>query len=331
MLVRRVRPWDQPASAATPEGHLRRRRELLRAIGFGALGAALGSGSVRGQAATQSAAPPAPQGSTPAAASPPSSPAASYPARRNPAYSLDRALTEETLAAHHNIFDEFASTKDGVAPAAARLRTSPWKIHVGGVVKEARTFEVAELVHRLGLEERLYRHRCVEAWGMAVPWTGFPLAKLLALCERLDGRGRFVRFVSAARPDEMPGWYASRRVFPYYEALTWEEATHELAFVATGIYGHPLPPQHGAPIRLVLPWKYGFKSAKSIVAIQLTDERPSTFWNALSPKNYSWSANVDPAETTPWPQAQETMLGSEEKCPTLPFNGYGEWVAKLYA
>ena len=166
---------------------------------------------------------------------------------------------------------------------------------------------------------------------MAVPWTGFPLAKLVELCERLPDRGQFVRFVSAARPDEMPGWYASRRVFPYYEALTIEEATHELAFVATGIYGHPLPPQHGAPIRLVLPWKYGFKSAKSIVAIQFTDERPGTFWNTLSPKKYGWSSNVDPTETVPWSQSHETMLGGEEQRPTLPFNGYGELVAKLYA
>lgn len=319
MLAKRTRPWDLPASATTPERHLQERRALLRAMGFGALGATLSGGSALAQAATSS--------------TPPQTaiPAAPYPARRHSKFVLDRELTGEALAAHHNIFDEYASTKEGVAAAAAGLRTSPWKIHVGGVVKEQRTFEVAELVQRLGLEERLYRHRCVEAWAMAVPWTGFPLARLLALCDRLDGRGKFVRFVSAARPDEMPGWYASRRVFPYYEALTFEEATHELAFVATGIYGHPLPPQHGAPIRLVLPWKYGFKSAKSIVAIQFTDERPSTFWNTLSPNKYSWTANVDPAETIPWSQSHETMLGSEEKRPTLPFNGYGESVAKLYA
>ena len=318
MLAKRRRGWELPAGAATPERLFRNRRELLRAAGFGAVGAALW----RGAAGAQEAAP------APAASAATS---ARYPAARNPAYTLDRPLTDEALAAHHNIFDEFAGSKEGVAAAAAGFRTSLWKIHVGGVVREQRTFEVAELEQLLGVEERLYRHRCVEAWAMAVPWTGFPLAKLLDLCAPLEGRGQFVRFVSAARPEEMPGWYASRRVFPYYEALTVAEARHELAFVATGIYGHPLPPQHGAPIRLVLPWKYGFKSAKSIVAIQLADERPSTFWNTLSPKKYSWSSNVDPSETNPWPQSHETMLGSEEQRPTLPFNGYGEWVAKLYA
>jgi sulfoxide reductase catalytic subunit YedY len=165
---------------------------------------------------------------------------------------------------------------------------------------------------------------------MAVPWTGFPLAKLVALAEPL-GSARFVRFVSAARPEEMPGWYASRRVFPYYEALTLAEATNELAFLATGIYGRSLPPQHGAPIRLVVPWKYGFKSAKSLVAIQFTAERPGTFWNDLAPDKYGFSSNVDPTETKPWPQSHETMLGTNEQRLTLPYNGYGEWVARLYA
>ena len=322
MHVKRRMGWELPRSAATPESVHRDRRAILAALGFGAAGALARSA---GWAAEAPAVVSAPDGAAVA------KPKSAYPATRNEAFTLDRPLTDEKLAATHNIFDEFGSQKGEIVKAAAGLRTDPWKIHVGGVVKEQRTFEVAELVERLGLEERLYRHRCVEAWAMAVPWTGFPLAKLLALVERLPDRGKFVRFVSAARPDEMPGWYSSRRVFPYYEALTWEEATNELAFVATGIYGHPLPPQHGAPIRLVLPWKYGFKSAKSIVAIQLTDERPSTFWNTLSPQKYSWSSNVDPTETNPWPQSHETPLGSEERRPTLPFNGYGEWVGKLYA
>jgi sulfoxide reductase catalytic subunit YedY len=128
----------------------------------------------------------------------------------------------------------------------------------------------------------------------------------------------------------MPGFYASKRVFPYYESITLAEATNELAFVATGIYGHPLPVQHGAPLRLVLPWKYGFKSAKSIAAVQFTAERPGTFWNDLAPDKYAFTANVDPRETSPWPQSHETMMGSDERRPTLPMNGYGEWVASLY-
>jgi sulfoxide reductase catalytic subunit YedY len=187
-----------------------------------------------------------------------------------------------------------------------------------------------DLARRLGLEERLYRFRCVETWAMAVPWTGFPLAKLVELAEPL-AKARYLRFVSAARPEEMPGWYATRRVFPYYEALTLAEAVHPLAFVATGIYGHPLPPQHGAPLRLVLPWKYGFKGAKSIVALQFTAERPGTFWSDLAPDKYDFFANVDPSVARPWPQSHESLLGSEERRPTLPFNGYADLVASLYA
>lgn len=316
MLVKRRRGWELSPSEITPENLFRDRRRLLATLGVGALGVAAGGW---------------PAGAEPEAAGAAARQAPLPPATRNAAFTLDRPLTEERLAASHNIFDEFAAEKAEVASAAAGFRTSPWRIQLGGVIESAKSFEVEELEQRLGVEERLYRHRCVEAWSMAVPWTGFPLAKLLALVDRLPGRGGFVRFVSAARPSEMPGWYGSRRVFPYYEALTYEEATHELAFVATGIYGHRLPAQHGAPIRIVLPWKYGFKSAKSIEGIQLTDERPGTFWNTLSPKKYSWAANVDPTETIPWPQSQETPLGSDEPRPTLPFNGYGEWVAKLYA
>jgi len=163
--------------------------------------------------------------------------------------------------------------------------------------------DVDLLAKRLGLEERLYRHRCVEAWAMAVPWIGFPLRKLVELARPLP-KARFLRMLSASLPDA-PGWRASRRIFPYYEALSLEEATHELAFLATGIYGHALPPQHGAPLRLVVPWKYGFKSLKSIVAFQFTENRPGTFWNDLSPANYGWLSNVDPKETTPWPQHEE--------------------------
>ncbi len=315
MLVRRRRGWESKPAEVTPESAFRDRRRFLAALGFSAAGAAI----TRLPGFAQS-------GPAPAAAS-----SQIYPAARNAAFALDRDLTVEGVAASHNIFDEFAGEKEKVAIAAAGFRTDPWKIHVGGLVKNARTFELAELIQLLGLEERLYRHRCVEAWAMAVPWTGFPLAKLIALCDPIPDRGRFVRFVSAGRPEEMPGWYASRRVFPYYEALTIAEATNELAFVATGIYGHPLPPQHGAPMRLVLPWKYGFKSAKSIVALQFTDERPGTFWNDLAPRYYAWSSNVDPTETKPFPQSEETMIGTGEKRPSQPFNGYGEWVAKLYA
>ena len=313
MWVKRPRPWDIPDSEATPESVYTDRRRLIATMGLGAIGLAMTAKS---------------GGAQPAAT--PISDASVGAAQRNPRYVLDRALTEELAAARHNIFDEFALERGRVWEAAAGFRTSPWKIHIGGQVAKALTLDVDELVRLAGgVEERLYRHRCVERWAMAVPWTGFPLARLVEIAAPLAA-ARFVRVLTVSKPDEMPGWYASKRVFPYYEGLSIEEATNELAFLATGIYGHPLPPQHGAPIRLVVPWKYGFKSAKSLVAFQFTAEQPATFWSQLSPDRYDFWANVDPKSTKPWAQGEETMLGTEERRATLPFNGYGEMVAHLY-
>jgi sulfoxide reductase catalytic subunit YedY len=303
--------WEIPERDATPERVFADRRRLVAAMGLGAVGLAVRTAS----------------GAQPEDETAPASAAA---LQRNPRYVLDRPLTEEMAAARHNIFDEFALERGRVWEAAAGFRTSPWKIHIGGQVTKALTLDVEELVNRAGgVEERLYRHRCVERWAMAVPWTGFPLRRLVEIAEPLAA-ARFVRVLSVSKPDEMPGWYASKRVFPYYEALSIEEATNELAFLATGIYGHPLPPQHGAPIRLVVPWKYGFKSAKSLVAFQFTAEQPPTFWSQLSPDRYDFWANVDPKSSKPWAQSEETMLGTEERRETLPFNGYGEMVAHLY-
>ena len=249
---------------------------------------------------------------------------------RNDRYKLDRPLTEELAAARHNIFDEFAAERDKVWIAAKDFVTAPWKIHIGGQIKKEKTVDVQDLVRAFGVEERLYRHRCVETWAMAVPWLGFPLKALVDFAEPL-AKVRYLRMVSFSSPEQAPGWYASRRVFPYYEGLTLAEATHDLAFLATGIYGHDLPPQHGAPIRLVVPWKYGFKSIKSIVAFQFTAEKPGTFWNELAPDKYTFASNVDPSALHPWPQNEETMLGTGEKRKTLPYNGYGELVKTLYA
>jgi sulfoxide reductase catalytic subunit YedY len=308
MHVRIPPGWELPEREATPERVFRERRRFVAALGLGTIAGAL---PLRAQE----------RGAPPGTA----------PARRDPRFTLDRPLTEEDVAARHNIFDEFAAERDRVWQAAAGFRTEPWRVHIGGQVKAAKTLDVAELVRLAGgAEERLYRHRCVETWAMAVPWTGIPLKRLVELAEPL-GKARYLRVVSAARPAEMPGWYATRRVFPYYEALRLDEATSELAFLATGIYGHPLPPQHGAPLRLVLPWKYGFKSAKALVAFAFTAERPGTFWSDLSPDKYDFLANVDPAVPKPWPQTHETMLGTEERRETRPYNGYGDFVAALYA
>jgi methionine sulfoxide reductase catalytic subunit len=300
MLVRRVRGWHLPESQVTDEASYLNRRRFLQ----GTIGAAVAL-------------------SLEAEEKPPTVP-------RNERYKLDRPLTEEKVAARHNIFDEFALERDKVWIAAKDFVTSPWKIHIGGQIQKQKTLDVADLIKLMGIEERLYRHRCVETWAMAVPWMGFPLKKLVDFAQPL-AKARYLRMVSFAMPEKAPGWYASRRVFPYYEALTLAEATHELAFLATGIYGHELPPQHGAPIRLVVPWKYGFKSIKSIVSFQFTAEQPGTFWNELSPDKYTFLSNVEPDNPRPWPQSEETMLGTGEKRKTLLYNGYADLVAPLYA
>ena len=236
------------------------------------------------------------------------------------------------MAARYNNFYEFSSAKDDVWKGVRNFRIQPWSLRVDGLVARPATFDVGELVRRMPLEERVYRFRCVEAWAMVVPWTGFPLRALL---ERVEPRAgaRYVRFESFDRPSEAP----ARRLrpwlpWPYTEGLTLAEATNELTFVATGAYGHPLPKQHGAPLRIVIPWKYGFKGPKSIVRITLTDERPATFWNTIAPDEYGFVSNIEPDVPHPrWSQKTERMLGTGERRPTLLYGGYGEWVAHLYA
>jgi sulfoxide reductase catalytic subunit YedY len=314
MLIRIPPRWHLPERTATAESDYLGRRGFLRNL------AAAGAGL----AALPLAAAPAKR--TKKATDPRTR---FYPARRNDRYTLDRPLSDEKVVGRSNIFDEFSLDREKVWTLAKDFVTTPWAIHIGGSVEKAIRIDVDELVKKLGVEERLYRHRCVEAWAMAVPWSGIPLAKLVEFAQPL-ATAKYVKMISFSCPEKMPGFYDSRRVFPYYEALTLAEATNELAFLATGIYGHPLPPQHGAPIRLVVPWKYGLKSIKSILSFQFSPERPGTSWSDLSPRNYTWESNVDPTATQPWPQNEETMIGTGEKRPTLPYNGYGEYVAGLY-
>jgi sulfoxide reductase catalytic subunit YedY len=304
MVVRRAREWSLPEREVTPEAlFLDRRAVLASALRLGAAWAGLGA-----------AAPARPL----------------YPAVRNADLSVDRPATREELASSYNNFYEFGPTK-GIAGRAAGLTTQPWTLEVGGLVERPARFDVDDLLRRVELEERVYRFRCVEAWAMVVPWTGFPLRRLL---EQAGPRpeARYVRFESFLRRSEAIGqllsfWYP----WPYAEALTLEEAQNELALLVTGVYGKPLPNQHGAPLRLIVPWKYGFKSIKSIVRIELTSERPKTFWNSLQPDEYDFFANVNPDVPHPrWSQATERLLGSEERRPTLLYNGYARWVAKLY-
>lgn len=253
-----------------------------------------------------------------------------YPAKRNPNYGLDRPLTDEKIAASYNNFYEFGSDKIDPVHYAQKLNTRPWAVQVGGLVNKPTTFDIDDLLKTMPMEERVLRLRCVEAWAMAVPWTGFPLSELLKKVEP-KAEATHVRLETFYQPFTAQGQLAFWEPWPYVEGLTIQEAMNELAFLATGIYGHPLPKQHGAPIRLVVPWKYGFKNIKSIVKIELVNYRPATFWNTLQGLEYDFTANVDPRIPHPrWPQTREKMIGSGDIRPTLPYNGYGEFVTHLY-
>jgi sulfoxide reductase catalytic subunit YedY len=321
-------PWDWPEREVTPEEAFRSRRRWLKRLGLGglALGAAAGGAGywwwwTRGGADEEVLA--AGRVATPAEDL--------YPAALNPRFAaLDRPLTREVEAARYCNFYEFSSQKN-VWREVEKFQPVPWSVEVTGLVSRPRTFGLEDLLRSFPLEERIYRHRCVETWAMVVPWTGFPLRTLLDAVEPLAS-ANFVRFVSFRRPEEASRQRSRSEPWPYTEGLTVAEARNELAFLATGAYGHPLLKQNGAPVRLVVPWKYGYKSAKSIVRIELTAEQPKTFWNTLAPDEYGFESNVNPQKPHPrWSQARETMLGTGEKRPTVIYNGYGEWVAGLYA
>jgi sulfoxide reductase catalytic subunit YedY len=253
-----------------------------------------------------------------------------FPAGRNKAFTPGRPLTNEIVAATHNNFYEFTTEKWRVWKLMGDFNPRPWTIEIAGAVEKPFTFDVEDLV-KLGYEERAYRFRCVEAWAMAVPWTGVPLRKLIAQCRPL-GSARFVTFTSFHRPEQALGQRRERWwPWPYYEALRIDEATHDLALLATGIYGHALPRQHGAPARLVVPWKYGFKSIKSITKIAFTERLPRTFWNDLQPAEYAFEANVNPKVAHPrWSQAKEKMIGTDEVYKSRWLNGYAEQLGELY-
>jgi methionine sulfoxide reductase catalytic subunit len=254
-----------------------------------------------------------------------------YPAKRNPAYELDRPITAEKVAATYNNFYEFGTDKIDPVHYAQKLNTRPWTVQVGGLVNKPTTFDVDDLLKTMPMEERVLRLRCVEAWAMAVPWTGFAFSELLKQVEPKP-EATHVRLETFYEPFTAQGQLAFWEPWPYVEGLTIEEAMNEMAFLATGIYGHPLPKQHGAPIRLVVPWKYGFKNIKSIVKIELVNYRPATFWNTLQGLEYDFTANVDPRIPHPrWPQTQEKMIDTGDIRPTLPYNGYEDFVAHLYS
>jgi sulfoxide reductase catalytic subunit YedY len=230
---------------------------------------------------------------------------------------------------HYNNFYEFSTSKEGVAPRAERLITRPWTIEVGGLVHQPRTFDLDDL-SRLGVEERVYRFRCVEAWSMVIPWLGVPLGRLLSLVEPMAS-ARFVAFETKFDPSQMPNQRTGVLPWPYVEGLRLDEALHPLTLLSTGLYGKALLPQNGAPIRLVVPWKYGFKSIKSVVRIRLVAEQPATTWSTVAPEEYGFYSNVHPGVSHPrWSQARERRIGSWGMRDTQLFNGYGAEVASLY-
>ena len=308
MLLRVKRGWEMRESEATPESVYLNRRGFLTGAAAGAM---IAGAPGAGFAASSNL-------------------AKKLPARRNDRYALDRPITDEEWATTYNNFYEFGSHKR-IADAAQRLKIDPWTIKIDGMVEKERTLDFDALMRIVDLEERLYRHRCVEAWAMAVPYTGFPMAEILKIAQPLSG-AKYVRMETFEDADMAPGqkqfWYP----WPYVEGVTMDEAAHELSFIAVGLYGKPIPKQNGAPLRLALPWKYGFKHLKSIVRFTFTDERPVSFWEEIQGSEYGFWANVNPKVAHPrWSQATERMLGSDERVPTLLYNGYGEFVADLYA
>ena len=307
MLIKIPRGWEIPEREAAPESVYHNRRAFLAALGFVGLEAL----APRALAAVETKSP--------------------YPAKRNPKYELDRPITEEWAATGYNNFYEFTLDKPRVKDLVGSFQIHPWQVEVGGLVSKSKTYDVDDLTRRMPLEERTYRMRCVEAWSMALPWTGFPISVLIKEVEPKP-EAKFMRMVSVFRPKEMPGipsqpWYP----WPYFEALRIDEAMNELALFVTGIYGKSLPKQNGAPIRLITPWKYGLKSIKSIVKIEFTAKRPPTFWNQLQSGEYGWYSNVNPNRPHPrWSQASEKVIPKMERRPTLMYNGYGQYVAALY-
>lgn len=326
MLIRKRRGWEIPERLATPEDVYLNRRGFLRALGLTGLGM---MGTLAGctPADSQPAAPVAPPV---VGLPPPSATAHLYPATRNQRFTLDRPLTDEAVAARYNNFYEFSPRKERVYRLVEAFQTRPWQVEVTGLVKKPVIFDIDDLVRRMPLEERLYRFRCVEAWAMAVPWTGFPIKAFIDLVEPLSS-AKYMRMVTFYNPEQAVGMNDDTFPWPYFEGLTMAEATNELALFVTGIYGHELTKQHGAPIRLVVPWKYGYKSIKSIVRVEFVEQQPPTFWSTLVPREYDFWANVNPQVPHPrWSQATERLLGTDERRPTLLYNGYGEFVADLY-
>src|ERR1700724_3611578 len=314
MHVIHRRGWEIPEGQATPERFFLDRRQFLAAAGCA--GIMLAPGLAQAQRVSALAGLPDPS-------------AKLYPAKRNEKYVLDRPITDETVNTTYNNFYEFGSAKM-ISRAAERLPLRPWTVKIDGMVEKSQEIAIDDLLARMPLEERLYRHRCVETWSMAIPWSGFPLARLVELAQPLSS-AKYIKMETFLDREVASGQRASWYPWPYVEGLTMAEATNELAFLVTGAYGKPVSKSQGAPLRLAVPWKYGFKSIKSITRFSFTDQRPKSFWEALQGAEYGFWANVNPEVPHPrWSQADEKDIATGERRPTLKWNGYGEFVAHLY-
>ncbi|HMK80779.1 MAG TPA: protein-methionine-sulfoxide reductase catalytic subunit MsrP [Xanthobacteraceae bacterium] len=312
MQVLHRRGWEIPEHQATPEGVYLSRRSFIN-VAAGAAAAAMMPERASAQRVTDI----------------PDPTKDLYPAKRNEKYGLgERPITPEEINANYNNFYEYGTSKS-VNRAAQALSIRPWSVKIDGMVEQPFDIAIDDLIRKMPIEERLYRHRCVEAWSMTIPWTGFPMSRLVELAKPLAS-AKYVQmqtFQDKTAPGFRQIWYP----WPYTEGLTMAEASNELAFLVTGMYGKPALKQMGAPLRLALPWKYGFKSVKSIVRFTFTDQRPKTFWESLQASEYGFWANVNPEVSHPrWSQASEEDIGTKERRPTVLFNGYGEYVADLY-
>ena len=312
MLIKRTRGWELPERQATPEATYLNRRELVRAMGFGAVSLA----------APATAFAQGPSDVDPSAGL--------YPAKRNTKYGEPGPITAEKQATTYNNYYEFAGDKN-IWREAQKLKIRPWTIKFSGLLEKPFEIAIDDLLAKMQIEERVYRHRCVEAWSMIVPWSGFPLRSMVELAKPL-GSAKYIVMKTVLRPSEMPGQKEVLYPWPYTEGLAIDEARNDPAFIATGLYGKPIHKQNGAPLRLVAPWKYGFKNVKAIASVEFTEKRPKSYWEALQDSEYGFWANVNPAVPHPrWSQATEKPLGSNERIPTQLYNGYAEFVAGLYA
>lgn len=326
--IGRQMPWELPAAEVTPEAVFRDRRNIVKALGLGAIGASIpghvqaGLFDLFGEKRESEA-----------------FVTSNLNYRSNPEFQLPGSLTPLDKVIRHNNFYEFGTGKQDPFENSQGLKVDPWMLKIEGEVERPLTLDYDDLLKLLPLEERHYRLRCVEAWSMVIPWVGFPLAALLARAG-VKSSATHVAFETLFDPEQMPG-QRNRLMgggihYPYVEGLRLDEAMNELSFLSVGLYGKTLPPQNGAPVRLVVPWKYGFKSIKSIVKIRLLDKQPPTSWNQLAAHEYGFYANVNPGVDHPrWSQATERRIAeggifSAKRIPTQMFNGYGEQVAHLY-